>query len=124
MRHLKRFETFFLSPELEQPKDREYLDEIENIESPEEEITKDSDLEGEFNDETSTQPDTQVLDSDDEMRDKEDSNESKKDKPVSYKKSGLKRPNLADRNKNKKIEGWEKTIAKKIEKSIEDRKKK
>jgi hypothetical protein len=124
MRHLKRFETFFLSPELEQPKDKEYLDEIENIESPEEEITKDSDLEDEFNDETSTQPDPQVLDSDDEMREEEDSNESKKDKPVSYKKSGLKRPNLADRNKNKKIEGWEKTIAKKIEKSIEDRKKK
>jgi len=57
------------------------------------------------------------------MREEEDSNESKKDKPVSYKKSGLKRPDLADRNKNKKIEGWEKAIAKKIEKSIEDKKK-
>ena len=49
--------------------------------------------------------------------------EAKKSKSVSYKKSGLKRPDLADRNKNKKIEGWEKAIAKKIEKSMDKKKK-
>lgn len=45
--------------------------------------------------------------------------ESKKTKPESYKKSGLKNPEKADRNKNKKIEGWEKAVAKKIEDSME-----
>lgn len=45
--------------------------------------------------------------------------ESKKSKPVSYKKSGLKNPEKADRNKNNKIEGWEKAVAKKIEDSMD-----
>ena len=56
----------------------------------------------------------------------EDYFESKKSKAksVSYKKSGLKRPDLADRNKNKKIEGWEKAVATKIEQSMAKKKKK
>lgn len=45
--------------------------------------------------------------------------EAKKTKPESYKKSGLKNPEKADRNKNNKIEGWEKAVAKKIEDSME-----
>lgn len=45
--------------------------------------------------------------------------EAKKTKPEAYKKSGLKNPEKADRNKNKKIEGWEKAVAKKIEDSME-----
>ena len=45
--------------------------------------------------------------------------EAKKTKPESYKKSGLKNPEKADRNKNKKIEGWEKAVAKKIEDSMD-----
>jgi hypothetical protein len=50
--------------------------------------------------------------------------EAKKTKPESYKKSGLKNPEKADRNKNNKIEGWEKAVAKKIEDSMEKKDKK
>lgn len=50
--------------------------------------------------------------------------EKKKQKSETYKESGLKKPHLADRNKNGKIEGWEKAIAKKIEKSLEEDKSK
>jgi hypothetical protein len=45
--------------------------------------------------------------------------EKKKEKSESYEKSGLEKPKLADRNKNKKIEPWEKAVAKKIEKSMD-----
>ena len=46
-------------------------------------------------------------------------NEAKKSKSSSYKKSGLKNPEKADLNKNKKISGYEKTRGKAIQKSIE-----
>jgi len=49
--------------------------------------------------------------------------ESKKSKGVSYKKSGLKHPEKADRNKDKKISGWEGKVGKEIQKSIEKQKK-
>lgn len=119
MKHLKKFETFFLSPE-NQPKEREYLDEIENIESNDD-ITNPNESD-EVESETETRP--EIMNSEEEENGETKEYESKKDNPVSYEKSGLKRPELADRNKNKKIEGWEKAIAKKIEKSLEDRKKK
>ena len=35
---------------------------------------------------------------------------------VSFEKSGLKKPELADRDKDKKISSWEKKVAKNIEK--------
>lgn len=42
-------------------------------------------------------------------------------KSTSYKKSGLRNPEKADLNKNKKIEGWEKSKGKAIEKAMERR---
>jgi Ran GTPase-activating protein (RanGAP) involved in mRNA processing and transport len=111
MKHLKRFETFFLSPD-NTPEEKDYLDEIQDIQSEEEMPNPNPD---------SQKEETTIIPSEEEG---EEHTESKKEEPVSYEKSGLKRPDLADRNKNKKIEGWEKAIAKKIEKSIEDRKKK
>jgi hypothetical protein len=39
---------------------------------------------------------------------------------VSYEKSGLKKPELADRDKDKKISSWEKSVAKNIEKQEEN----
>ena len=39
---------------------------------------------------------------------------------VSYDKSGLKKPELADRDKDKKISSWEKKVAQKIEKNLEE----
>jgi hypothetical protein len=46
-------------------------------------------------------------------------NEAKKSKSSSYKKSGLKNPEKADLNKDKKISRYEKTRGKAIQKSIE-----
>lgn len=48
--------------------------------------------------------------------------ESKKDKGVSYEKSGLKHPEKADRNKDKKISRWEGKVGKEIQKSMEKEK--
>jgi hypothetical protein len=39
---------------------------------------------------------------------------------VSYDKSGLEKPHLADRNKDKKISSWEKNVAQKIEKNVDE----
>lgn len=39
---------------------------------------------------------------------------------VSYKKSGLDKPNLADRDKDNKISSWEKKVAQKIEKNVDE----
>jgi hypothetical protein len=39
---------------------------------------------------------------------------------VTYQKSGLNKPDLADRNKDNKISSWEKKVAKNIEKNIEE----
>jgi hypothetical protein len=39
---------------------------------------------------------------------------------VSYDKSGLEKPHLADRNKDKKISSWEKKVASKIEKNVDE----
>ena len=39
---------------------------------------------------------------------------------VSYEKSGLENPSLADRDKDKKISSWEKKVAKNIEKNLDE----
>jgi len=39
---------------------------------------------------------------------------------VSYEKSGLKKPELADRDKDKKISSWEKKVGQKIEKNLDE----
>lgn len=39
---------------------------------------------------------------------------------VSYEKSGLEKPHLADRDKDKKISSWEKKVAQKIEKNLDE----
>lgn len=49
-------------------------------------------------------------------------NEAKKNKSTNYKKSGLKSPEKADLNKDKKISGYEKARGKAVQKSIEDQK--
>lgn len=46
----------------------------------------------------------------------------KQSKGVSYDKSGLKHPEKADRNKDKKISGWEGKVGKEIQKSMEKKK--
>jgi hypothetical protein len=161
MKHLKKFENFYLSPDVDSD-EQEFIDYSNNLrsvagrlpkelEDDHEESSADnvSELPDEYSDELRTVVAGGMTEDDElspegndeeegdyEKGDNYDSSEeeegdrfikrfdeAKKSKSVSYKKSGLKRPDLADRNKNKKIEGWEKAIAKKIEKSIEKKKK-
>ncbi len=49
-------------------------------------------------------------------------NEKKKQKEVSYEKSGLKHPEKADLDKNKKISGYEKTRGKAIQNAVQNEK--
>lgn len=155
MKHLKRFENFYLSPDVDSD-EQEFLDyskkmrEVKPNDDSECETCDDDDnmdmvsnyeddFEDNYNDDESEdhlnfEDDFENDFEDDEWGDEFDAPdfddsgidkfESKKSKSVSYKKSGLKNPKLADRNKNKKIEGWEKAIAKKIEAQIEKKKKK
>lgn len=155
MKHLKRFENFYLQPDIEEvnkesePEDLKSLfagrnpdddgreSEIDYTKTagdpdpklrdvvagrmPEDELSPigHDEEEGDFtNDDNYDSSEEEEGDSFIKRFD-----EAKKSKSVSYKKSGLKRPDLADRNKNKKIEGWEKAIAKKIEKSMDKKKK-
>jgi hypothetical protein len=53
---------------------------------------------------------------------KMETNEAKKNKSTNYKKSGLKNPEKADLNKDKKISGYEKARGKAVQKSMEDQK--
>ena len=155
MKHLKRFENFYLQPDIEEVNTDSEAEDLKSLFSGKN--TDDDGIESEI-DYTSIpgEPDSKLRDvvvgrmPEDELatigHDEEEGDlrsvdnydsseeeegdsfikrfdEAKKSKPVSYKKSGLKRPDLADRNKNKKIEGWEKAIAKKIEKSMDKKKK-
>jgi hypothetical protein len=145
MKHLKKFENFYLSPDVDSD-EQEFIDYSKKLRSANELESDDSEEltnvmpdemsseEGDWDSESNFSSDEEEGDWD--KKDNYDSSEeeegdsfikrfdeAKKSKPVSYKKSGLKRPDLADRNKNKKIEGWEKAIAKKIEKSMEKKKK-
>jgi hypothetical protein len=155
MKHLKRFENFYLQPDIEEVNTDSEAEDLKSLFAGKN--TDDDGIESEI-DYTSIpgEPDSKLRDvvvgrmPEDELatigHDEEEGDlrsvdnydsseeeegdsfikrfdEAKKSKPVSYKKSGLKRPDLADRNKNKKIEGWEKAIAKKIEKSMDKKKK-
>lgn len=53
---------------------------------------------------------------------KDDKKDDKSKKEVSYKKSGLKNPEKADLDKNKKISGYEKARGKAVQDAIEDKK--
>jgi hypothetical protein len=53
---------------------------------------------------------------------KDDKKDDKSKKEVSYKKSGLKNPEKADLDKNKKISGYEKARGKAVQDAIEDEK--
>lgn len=153
MKHLKRFENFYLSPDVDSD-EQEFLDyskkmrEVKPNDSEcetcddDDNMDKVSNYEDDFDTDYENQEqdfmnyEEEPFEDEDEEEwgdefdapDFDDSGidkfESKKSKSVSYKKSGLKNPKLADRNKNGKIEGWEKAIAKKIEAQIEKRKKK
>lgn len=110
MKHLKKFENFHedpMGPDVDTD-EQSYLDYRKKMHEIEPESEEEE--EGDWNYEEEMPIRRRTFG--DEMDEK---------KSTTYKKSGLKNPEKADLNKNKKIEGWEKARGKAIEKSMEKR---
>jgi hypothetical protein len=108
MKYLKKFENFDLHQDEEELRPTNYdmtLDGDEDEMYPEEEEEEDDEI---------GQPEPP----------QEITLEKKKAKGSSYKKSGLKNPEKADLNKDKKISGYEKTRGKAVQNSVEKEKEK
>ena len=110
-----------------------HLKKFENFEPSEEMYELEPNFSGEFDDmESSCEP---CMDSDeddddydielpDDPMNRPMTLEKRTNKMMTYKKSGLKSPEKADLNKDKKISSYEKKRGSSIEKAIENRKKK
>ena len=143
MKFLRTFENFYLPPDMETD-EQDYQDylmrnrKMQNVVKPDDEDDEycepcqDDELPT-FNDEEENGMRMSRNEFEEEGEENDDMSmrmphimrfEAKKTKPESYKKSGLKNPEKADRNKNNKIEGWEKAVAKKIEDSMDKKDKK
>ena len=143
MKHLKKFENFYLSPDVDSD-EQEFIDYSKKLRSSSNEIESDSDediMPDEISSEEGDWDREDAFASDEEEGDwnKEDlydsSEEEEGDAPSfseegrhimsfeaknnSYKKSGLKNPKKADLNKDKKISGYEKKRGKAIEDSMD-----
>ena len=143
MKHLKKFENFYLSPDVDSD-EQEFIDYSKKLRSSSNEIESDSDediMPDEISSEEGDWDRENAFASDEEEGDwnKEDlynsSEEEEGDAPSfseegrhimsfeaknnSYKKSGLKNPKKADLNKDKKISGYEKKRGKAIEDSMD-----
>jgi len=141
MKHLKKFENFYLSPDVEAD-DQEWQDyskeirtgsKISDRDQDEQEISIDRFSDRGQDDEFTDEMSPEIIAHDDftdEMSDETDEfsgghimrfdnllGEAKKEK--TYKKSGLKNPKKADLNKNKKISEYEGKRGKAIEDSID-----
>ena len=138
MKHLKKFENFYLSPDVE-PDDQEWQDHLRNLKNrdtkldsmPIDEMPEDDEIDSFFID---NEEDTDRMSMSRnnmpmyEMPEEKEEGEEKhimsfgdlleEAKKNSYKKSGLKNPKKADLNKDKKISGYEKKRGKAIEDSI------
>lgn len=116
MKHLKTFEFFSFQPEEKFGEEEE----IKLLPPAEEEEDKSCESCGceecECSGEESSEDEVTGLPT---FFEEEEKFEAKKSKSSSYKKSGLKNPEKADLNKDKKISGYEKTRGKAIQKSIE-----
>lgn len=113
MKHLKKFENFHLEDPMSPDVDideQDYLDykrKMSSVDSESEFTEEEEEGDWEYQEEI---PIRRTIG--DEIDEK---------KSTSYKKSGLRNPEKADLNKNKKIEGWEKSRGKAIEKAMERR---
>ena len=138
MKHLKKFENFYLSPDVESD-DQEWQDHLRNLKNrdteldsmPSDEMPEDDEIDSFFID---NEEDTDRMSMSRnnmpmyEMPEEKEEGEEKhimsfgdlleEAKKNSYKKSGLKNPKKADLNKDKKISGYEKKRGKAIEDSI------
>ena len=143
MKHLKKFENFYLSPDVDSD-EQEFIDYSKKLRSSSNEIESDSDediMPDEISSEEGDWDRENAFASDEEEGDwnKEDNYDSSEEeegdapsfsedgrhimsfeaKNNSYKKSGLKNPKKADLNKDKKISGYEKKRGKAIEDSMD-----
>jgi hypothetical protein len=126
MKFLRTFENFYLPSEMETD-EQDYLmrnRKMQNVVKPDEddEYCEPCEDDDKMGDELPSFSEEEEIEDNDDMGMRMPNImrfEAKKTKPESYKKSGLKNPDKADRNKNNKIEGWEKAVAKKIEDSMD-----
>lgn len=148
MKHLKKFENFYLSPDVDSD-EQEFIDYSKKLRSASSEIESDFDSDEELSDVIPDEISSEEGDwdrenafaSDEEEGDwngednYDSSEEEEGDAPSfsedgrhimsfeaknnSYKKSGLKKPEKADLNKDKKISGYEKKRGKAIEDSMD-----
>ena len=143
MKHLKKFENFYLSPDVDSD-EQEFIDYSKKLRSSSNEIESDSDediMPDEISSEEGDWDRENAFASDEEEGDwngednYDSSEEEEGDAPSfsedgrhimsfeaknnSYKKSGLKNPKKADLNKDKKISGYEKKRGKAIEDSMD-----
>jgi hypothetical protein len=131
MRFIKKFENFFLTPDVESDEEdylRNKRNSIMNSEMDEEECETcdddDTELEGmpmsRQNMPMDEMPEEEYEESEEEENNFNNNHiMSFEAKNNSYKKSGLKKPEKADLNKDKKISGYEKKRGKAIEDSID-----
>jgi hypothetical protein len=129
MKHLKKFENFYLAPDVDSD-EQDYLDYAKKMREvkPGEEITNPPHAhEEEEEEEFAMNIEPMAHEEESEMRsmahEEEEGEEGKhimsfEAKNNSYKKSGLKNPKKADLNKDKKISEYEKKRGKAIEDSI------
>ena len=135
MKHLKKFENFYLSPDVE-PDDQEWQDHLRNLKNrdtkldsmPIDEMPEDDEIDSFFIDNEEDTDRMSMSRNNMPMYEMPEEEEEKhimsfgdllgEAKKNSYKKSGLKNPKKADLNKDKKISGYEKKRGKAIEDSI------
>jgi hypothetical protein len=130
MKHLKKFENFYLAPDVDSD-EQDYLDYAKKMREvkPGEEITNPPHTHEEEEEEEfpmNMKPMAREEEEEFEMRPMAHEEEEERGhimsfeaKNNSYKKSGLKKPEKADLNKDKKISGYEKKRGKAIEDSID-----
>ena len=130
MKHLKKFENFYLAPDVDSD-EQDYLDYAKKMREvkPGEEITNPPHTHEEEEEEEfpmNMKPMAREEEEEFEMRPMAHEEEEERGhimsfeaKNNSYKKSGLKKPEKADLNKDKKISGYEKKRGKAIEDSVD-----
>lgn len=118
MKHLKTFEFFFFPNDGANFKEEEEMELLPTAEEEDNCCESCGCEECECNDEEENIEERGFSKSFEE----EEKFEAKKSKSSSYKKSGLKNPEKADLNKDKKLSGYEKTRGKAIQKSVQSEK--
>lgn len=131
MKHLKKFENFYLAPDVDSD-EQDYLDYAKKMREvkPGEEMMNPPHSHEEEEEEFGMKMEPMAREEEEESEMRSMAHEEEEEegrghimsfeaKNNSYKKSGLKKPEKADLNKDKKISGYEKKRGKAIEDSID-----